>query len=396
VVFLEGRQDGEGVVGVRELELSVRIKNNRLLERREALRLSQDVMADVVGIGRQVYADLENLRLPAARGGEWTPAAQLVAEYFDCDPAELFPESLDLVRELATDRKLDASEVVPMVLSAHSERLALPPQELVDQRELGGRVAEAMRALSPRQREVVRMKYGLDGGEPLTYKQIGEAEGRESGTSIENIRQIHEQAVGKLRRVSVLYDVLDGAPLPRKHEWVTGHEAHERRRATLVELLEARPRLLRALRSVRDAAVSMMPGGVEMRPWLSREGDKVNLEVFTDGRSPELARYLQGDAEGFNAGIRATLHECAFDRVGRPGSRACLVGEARHAGFNVVERRGSGKNVLLSFKSDQPDHRGEILLMRLWFCDRADLVSAGEEGALWRPVDPRKKARRKP
>jgi hypothetical protein len=34
--------------------------------------------------------------------------------------------------------------------------------------------------------------------------------------------------------------------------------------------------------------------------------------------------------------------------------------------------------------------------MRLWFCDRADLVSAGEEGALWRPVDPRKKARRKP
>ena len=76
---------------MKELELTIRIKNNRLLERREALGLSQNVMADVVGIYRHRYADLENLRCSAAREGEWTPEALQVAEYFDCDPSEALP-----------------------------------------------------------------------------------------------------------------------------------------------------------------------------------------------------------------------------------------------------------------------------------------------------------------
>jgi DNA-binding XRE family transcriptional regulator len=86
---------------MRELELTVKIKNNRLLARRKALGLSQKVMAYVIGIPSHVYAGLENQQLSPVCDGEWTSAVLTTAEYFDCAPSELFPASLDLIREVA-------------------------------------------------------------------------------------------------------------------------------------------------------------------------------------------------------------------------------------------------------------------------------------------------------
>jgi hypothetical protein len=63
---------------------------------------------------------------------------------------------------------------MPMALSAHSERLCLPAQDLVDQRELGGgggRLERAMEVLPPRYREVMRRVYGI-GGEVSRRRQI--------------------------------------------------------------------------------------------------------------------------------------------------------------------------------------------------------------------------------
>lgn len=60
----------------------------------------------------------------------------------------------------------------------------------------GEAIDEWLGVLSERQRLVIRMRFGLDGGEPLTLEKIGIA----LGVTRERARQIEDQAKDKLRR----------------------------------------------------------------------------------------------------------------------------------------------------------------------------------------------------
>ena len=55
---------------------------------------------------------------------------------------------------------------------------------------------QALATLTPREKKVITLRFGLDGDEPLTLREIGEA----VGVSRERARQIEEEALEKLRR----------------------------------------------------------------------------------------------------------------------------------------------------------------------------------------------------
>jgi len=61
-----------------------------------------------------------------------------------------------------------------------------------------GRLTELMKKLNSREREVLRMRFGLDGHEQLTLKKTGE----KLGITRERVRQIEKEALGKLRQLS--------------------------------------------------------------------------------------------------------------------------------------------------------------------------------------------------
>jgi RNA polymerase primary sigma factor len=61
-----------------------------------------------------------------------------------------------------------------------------------------GRLTELMKKLNPREREVLRMRFGLDGHEQLTLKKTGE----KLGITRERVRQIEKEALGKLRQLA--------------------------------------------------------------------------------------------------------------------------------------------------------------------------------------------------
>jgi len=52
--------------------------------------------------------------------------------------------------------------------------------------------------LEEREREILRLRYGLDRGEPRTLEEVGDA----MHLTRERIRQIERSALGKLRRPS--------------------------------------------------------------------------------------------------------------------------------------------------------------------------------------------------
>jgi RNA polymerase primary sigma factor len=58
------------------------------------------------------------------------------------------------------------------------------------------RIQDMVGGLDEKEREVIRMRFGLDGDEPKTLQEIGEA----MGLSRERIRQIESRAKEKLRR----------------------------------------------------------------------------------------------------------------------------------------------------------------------------------------------------
>ena len=70
-----------------------------------------------------------------------------------------------------------------------------PLEEIAD-KMLTEHLTEAMDQLEPREQEVLRLRYGLGTGTPLTLEQIGQRFGR----TRERIRQIEGMALRKLRR----------------------------------------------------------------------------------------------------------------------------------------------------------------------------------------------------
>jgi RNA polymerase nonessential primary-like sigma factor len=70
------------------------------------------------------------------------------------------------------------------------------PEEFVTQCSLRSEMENLMDALTPRQREVLMLRFGFQNNKPLSLAEIGEL----LGLSRERIRQLEQQAVQKLKR----------------------------------------------------------------------------------------------------------------------------------------------------------------------------------------------------
>ncbi len=74
-----------------------------------------------------------------------------------------------------------------------------PPEEVIEDRDALARcaaqAATLMRRLTPRERTVIRRRFGLDGAKPGTLDEVG----AEIGVSRERVRQIQVRAVARMR-----------------------------------------------------------------------------------------------------------------------------------------------------------------------------------------------------
>jgi RNA polymerase primary sigma factor len=73
---------------------------------------------------------------------------------------------------------------------------ATNPGQAVDQHLLRERISEVLRSLTPREREVIELRFGLKDGQPRTLEEVARA----YGITRERIRQIEARGLLKLRQ----------------------------------------------------------------------------------------------------------------------------------------------------------------------------------------------------
>ncbi len=78
-----------------------------------------------------------------------------------------------------------------------------PTPDVVASKLFGEQISEFLSELTPREASVIRLRYGLQGSDPHTLKEVGEI----FKLSRERIRQVEKSALGKLRRNSRLGEI---------------------------------------------------------------------------------------------------------------------------------------------------------------------------------------------
>jgi RNA polymerase primary sigma factor len=156
-----------------------------------------EAMNRVQRIQRQMVQELER-----------EPTLDELAERVDLPP-ERVREMLRMGQDpLSLDSPVGSTEeasLADFIEDTHGEA----PADLAARRMLNTTLDETLAELSDRERAVVRMRFGLDDGQPQTLEEVG----RRFGVTRERIRQIEAKTLAKLRhphRSQKLRDYLEG------------------------------------------------------------------------------------------------------------------------------------------------------------------------------------------
>jgi RNA polymerase primary sigma factor len=101
------------------------------------------------------------------------------------------PEPLSLETPIGEEEDSHLSDFV-------QDQEALSPAEVASNVLLREQIDDVLRKLTPRERDVIRMRFGLDDGSPRTLEEVG----RHFKVTRERIRQIEAKALKKLRHPS--------------------------------------------------------------------------------------------------------------------------------------------------------------------------------------------------
>jgi RNA polymerase sigma factor (sigma-70 family) len=145
------------------------------------------------------FPDLSERRTGKRWAKRWPEIERKLVELTGKGGPQLFPGFvklsgiLDAPKATETTREFTAGD---MIGSRHEPAALLPaPERALDLESLRERLDEVLATLSWREREVVRLRYGLGGDPPLTLEEVA----RIFRVTSTRVRQIEEKAVRRLQ-----------------------------------------------------------------------------------------------------------------------------------------------------------------------------------------------------
>jgi RNA polymerase sigma factor (sigma-70 family) len=136
---------------------------------------------------------------------------QLGRKPSDLEIAAHLDMELDKLRSLARSARITTPKSLNVTIDDNQTELgqiladdSISPADFVSSQETRAHVQSLLHTLSPKQRDVIILRYGLNDGKTMTYEQIGDV----CGVSRERVRQINNKAMKLLKKRAVEFSSL--------------------------------------------------------------------------------------------------------------------------------------------------------------------------------------------
>lgn len=190
-----------------DYRVQIKVRNARLLRAIEqAGHQPGQIFAGEVGISYtgHLLPYLNLKRTPFDESGDLRPCAEKLCVFLNCLPDELWSEEqrYPLVTN-AAEIELSAASVNELLAGPSS---CTDPLSLLEKQQAAQAVDSLLDMLTPREAEVLRLRYGID-GEAMTLDEIA----KPMGYTRERVRQVEAKALRKLRspvRQTALMDIV--------------------------------------------------------------------------------------------------------------------------------------------------------------------------------------------
>ena len=167
---------------------------------RQAIILAISQKASLIRLPLNRTADMQKIekvhkKLESRLGREPTPGE--IAEDLDMDDDEINHLRNITQDYISLDSSYGDSDDTTILSMIVDQRVDSPDKNVLDE-SLSAALNEVLSTLTESERQIIKMRFGLDGFEPMSLQQIGD----EFKLSKERIRQIEKKAIRRLRHPS--------------------------------------------------------------------------------------------------------------------------------------------------------------------------------------------------
>lgn len=142
----------------KELEVTVKVRNNRILAALKAIDKTVMQAHKESGISLGLLYDMINLKYKPYRRGEATPIATKLSEYLGYSVDELFPAAALAVERSTITKTFDVEEM-PALGAGTITRALLSPDSAYDQCAMHETLLSAVESLRPRETQILKMRF---------------------------------------------------------------------------------------------------------------------------------------------------------------------------------------------------------------------------------------------
>lgn len=125
------------------------------------------------------------------------PRPEEIAEALSVQPEKIAQIVRAAQRTVSLDRPLSEEDETSLG-DLIADEVSQSPEEIAEESLMRRDILEALEALSPRERLVLQLRFGLTDGQPRTLAEVGDL----LNISRERVRQIENEALRKLRRIA--------------------------------------------------------------------------------------------------------------------------------------------------------------------------------------------------
>ena len=179
------------------IRATVTLRNDKMLSARENKGFSQIELADMVGLGVHIIGQLERLQFPKTYRYE---DALLIAAELEIPVESVLPKEMvgwDGATKFSYTKEVPVERLLEYENTQTKHYLVDSPENIADKNDKITMIKSMLKYLSYREREVIRLRYGLDsGGMCYTLEEIS----RMFKATRESVRLVEYKAIRKLEK----------------------------------------------------------------------------------------------------------------------------------------------------------------------------------------------------